>query len=1162
MKNHIVFKFIAIVLCAACLMGAVGGAGGILVLMEANLYQRTAEEAYRNTLENYAEGYANDMAVRYASQELGNASAAMIESLYGSYWYADVFHSGRIGYVLYDEAGNVLVDNALSGGQKTEYAFTFQPVGNYAVVLSEMTAEEYRGTAELPVGVTTQIGEDYVYNAIPENGAEVYFIEVQFADGSGWGVGSPDEPMGFLAQHPDGTVEYLPTDDYGPLENADVTGIQFLTRDNTSIYEAYSPSGVLAAYGWQENTGFTLQLRDLTETVMTMDAIPMGGCAVTRVFVSYADGFEESVGGAPDIGYLDYDGEGRVRFVPYDAGAFTYHDAPVIHITFYDDANNEMVYEARDPDGVGWFFYQGEELLFLADRNIEIAEAPVEETVPPVTEVPAETEQTLQGFVNVHSNIYVSADLGSQVVGFIAVGSTVDILPQEDGVWGWIPGSGWVLLEGITLRGEAVSPYVLDPTEETIAATEETESPTEEPFWAEVQKNLYIQNSPDGNADVIGTFHRGDIVHVIRTVTTGGVKWALTDQGWVSMDQLVRVEMPVSEESSEYAQDTTEVTEAVLETMAEESIPAATEAVIAAAEYSGGNSVVGYYDSSTRQQMHAEYVYEPLPAYTVELRLAEGAFRYENDWALVRSVYALRDELPYILGISLLLFAVFAVYLCCAAGRKPGTTEIRAGGLNRIPLDLYGAAAVGGVVALVAAGVEGTGLILRYQSAELGAVFLLLCAYGASLLVVGFCFACAAQFKTSGRFWWHNSLCGFCLRLTGKLCKWLLKFARWATEKCETWLWPAFVRLCKGIFKVVKMLLKMAGNWLLRLVEWLQKGGDWLGRKLNRFFSLLPLTWQWLLVGFGMFLLMAIVFATNGEEVLVVICIGICISIILYGAHCFGCLLESAKRMSKGDLNEKVDDKLMVGSFKDFAGELNSLADVAVIAAQKQLKSERMKTELITNVSHDIKTPLTSIINYVDLLQKPHTAEDQEKYLEVLDRQSQRLKKLIDDLMEMSKASTGNLAVDVTMVDAGEAVNQALGEFADKLDKAQLISVFRQPEQQILMMADGRLVWRVMSNLLSNAVKYALPGTRVYVDLQKLDNKVIISMKNISREELNVEADELLERFVRGDASRNTEGSGLGLNIAQSLMELQKGQLQILVDGDLFKVTLIFPGVE
>ena len=186
--------------------------------------------------------------------------------------------------------------------------------------------------------------------------------------------------------------------------------------------------------------------------------------------------------------------------------------------------------------------------------------------------------------------------------------------------------------------------------------------------------------------------------------------------------------------------------------------------------------------------------------------------------------------------------------------------------------------------------------------------------------------------------------------------------------------------------------------------------------------------------------------------------------------------------------------------------------------------------------------------------------EEEKTYLEVLNRQSQRLKKLIEDLMEMSKASTGNLTADITKLDAVESVNQALGEFADKLEKAQLTPVFRHPEESVAMMADGRLAWRVLSNLLSNTVKYALPGTRVYIDVMALEGKVIISLKNISRDELNVDADELMERFVRGDDSRNTEGSGLGLNIAKTLMELQKGQLQLLVDGDLFKVTLIFPG--
>ena len=184
------------------------------------------------------------------------------------------------------------------------------------------------------------------------------------------------------------------------------------------------------------------------------------------------------------------------------------------------------------------------------------------------------------------------------------------------------------------------------------------------------------------------------------------------------------------------------------------------------------------------------------------------------------------------------------------------------------------------------------------------------------------------------------------------------------------------------------------------------------------------------------------------------------------------------------------------------------------------------------------------------------------QYLDVLHRQSQRLKRLIEDLMDLSKASTGNMVANITEMDAAEMVNQALGEFSDKLDSAGLTPVFRQPEAPIPILADGRLAWRVLSNLLSNAVKYALPGTRLYVDVVALEGKVLISMKNISREQLSSTAEELMERFVRGDVSRNTEGSGLGLNIARSLMEVQHGQLQLLVDGDLFKVTLLFPSIE
>ena len=231
------------------------------------------------------------------------------------------------------------------------------------------------------------------------------------------------------------------------------------------------------------------------------------------------------------------------------------------------------------------------------------------------------------------------------------------------------------------------------------------------------------------------------------------------------------------------------------------------------------------------------------------------------------------------------------------------------------------------------------------------------------------------------------------------------------------------------------------------------------------------------------------------------------------------------------------------------------------------MKSERLKTELITNVSHDIKTPLTSIVNYVDLLQKPHTPEEETEYLAVLDRQSKRMKKLIEDLVEMSKASTGNIPAYLAPTDLVEITNQALAEYDGKLKLAGLtpeVTVLgrdgkpKAPEAAVTVMADGRLLWRVLDNLLGNAVKYAMPGTRLYVDIAEYERSVMLSVKNISKNRLNISADELMERFVRGDASRSTEGSGLGLNIAKSLMELQKGKLNLIVDGDLFKAVLLY----
>ena len=252
----------------------------------------------------------------------------------------------------------------------------------------------------------------------------------------------------------------------------------------------------------------------------------------------------------------------------------------------------------------------------------------------------------------------------------------------------------------------------------------------------------------------------------------------------------------------------------------------------------------------------------------------------------------------------------------------------------------------------------------------------------------------------------------------------------------------------------------------------------------------------------------------------------------------------------------------MYWDFKKHAENLNSIGDGMAAAVEQRMKSERLKTELITNVSHDIKTPLTSIVNYVDLLQKPHTPEQEAEYLEVLDRQSKRLKKLTEDLVEASTASTGNMNVNIERTNTREIIEQSLAEYGRRMEQGELTVIVNIPEDPPRAMADGRLLWRVLDNLFNNVCKYALAGTRVYIDSVIDSGEAVISVKNISRDPLNISADELMERFVRGDSSRHTEGSGLGLNIAQSLVGLMHGKFSIGVDGDLFKAEIRLPAAK
>lgn len=271
-------------------------------------------------------------------------------------------------------------------------------------------------------------------------------------------------------------------------------------------------------------------------------------------------------------------------------------------------------------------------------------------------------------------------------------------------------------------------------------------------------------------------------------------------------------------------------------------------------------------------------------------------------------------------------------------------------------------------------------------------------------------------------------------------------------------------------------------------------------------------------------------------------------------------LQEGIKRLAEGDLTYKMDTKHLHGPFRMYAHDLNRISAGMTVEVERRMKSEHLKTELLTNVSHDIKTPLTSIINYVDLLKNQDIAsEDTKSYVEVLDRQSHRLKKLLEDLIEASKAATGNITAELAPTDAAELLRQAEGEYNERLREQKLIPVLRIDAETCSILADGRLLWRVFDNLLGNIVKYAMPGTRVYLELSHRSDRCVITVRNISKDELGIEAEELMERFVRGDAARATEGSGLGLSIARSLTECMKGGFDLVLDGDLFKVILDFP---
>ncbi|NLB15194.1 MAG: HAMP domain-containing histidine kinase [Clostridiales bacterium] len=523
-----------------------------------------------------------------------------------------------------------------------------------------------------------------------------------------------------------------------------------------------------------------------------------------------------------------------------------------------------------------------------------------------------------------------------------------------------------------------------------------------------------------------------------------------------------------------------------------------------------------YADSFTRSYEFTEdqkrYFDEGKAKYTLEISLKED-LPIRDDISLgvkaIRFCYRARYAVLYIAPAAAVLSVLLFVALMSVSGRRPGDDELHMGPLNRLPFDIM---LLPNLVYLIL-GIEIFGSGINYGGLIVLGVFTLI----EIAVFLGTCMSAAARLKEGTLF--SNTVFWRCIQLIWKiLCffgRQLSKFARAMGE---------FLRDLPLVWKTVLLLL---------------------GVGLSELFALYVGVYSYPNLATLWFFSRLIVFPA-----------------ILYVAVLMRRLQKSGERLAKGDLGCRTDTKGMFLDFKKHGENLNGIAGAISAAVDERMKSERMKTELITNVSHDIKTPLTSIINYSELISKEKTENEKIiEYSQVLSRQSDKLKRLIEDLVEASKAQTGSLEIINAPCDAATFVTQAAGEYQERLDAAGLSLVVRVPEEKLTVMADGRRMMRIFDNLMNNIEKYALDGTRVYLTLEKVGRFALFSFKNTSREPLDMTEEELMERFTRGDESRHTDGNGLGLSIAKSIAELMDGSLRIEIDGDLFKALLSFPVV-
>ena len=480
---------------------------------------------------------------------------------------------------------------------------------------------------------------------------------------------------------------------------------------------------------------------------------------------------------------------------------------------------------------------------------------------------------------------------------------------------------------------------------------------------------------------------------------------------------------------------------------------------------------------------------------------------FTND--LVNALYALSYPIYAILAASLILFIALLCFLLYGAGRRTGHEEVCKSWFTEIPFDLLTAAIFG--LSCVSVVAVSDFFYYSYLAAWVlsGAVVIIW-----ACIALGYLYTAAVRVKLRTIF--KNTVIWRCCRILKRI--WLFIW-RGIKE-----IWRGFKDLAGGLPLIWKFVL---GMLVMIIVEFIfHVACMWDGEVLLFFWFV-----EWAIQGTA----------------------AMALALMLRR------LQKGGQALAAGDLSYQVDTKRMLWDFKKHGEDLNNIALGLNRAVEERLKSERLKTELITNVSHDIKTPLTSIINYSDLICKENCDNEKiREYSAVLLRQSERLKKLIEDLVDASKASTGNVEVNLAPFELDVLLTQAVGEYEQKLADCRLDLIVKRPEKGARIMADGRHMWRIFDNLMNNICKYALPGTRVYLTVEDKFGQAVISFKNTSRYELDVSSDELMERFVRGDSSRSTEGSGLGLSIARSLTDLQGGKLELTVDGDLFKAVLTF----